>query len=150
VVVDGLDGASGDFTLTPSCREKGCQNGLDDDADSATDCADSDCLFAPDCLVPCLPLFADAGCPLPDAGADSGAPALACYLLGTSPLSGFCHEPGDAGSGAFCQAQYDCRADMVCTPADICLPACLLDAGPDDCQSGSCTPIGANPLGVCN
>jgi len=46
LVVDGLAGAFGDYTLSLACappREHACDDGVDDEPDGATDCEDPDC-----------------------------------------------------------------------------------------------------------
>jgi hypothetical protein len=155
LVVDGRDGAAGDFALALACHETRCADALDNDGDGPADCADPDCDLDPDCVTTCALLALDGGCPLDaglpaDAGPDGGPPApAACYLLTASPLTGFCHAPGTADAGAPCAAPYDCRAGAVCTPADVCLVACDLDDGVPGCDAGSCTSFGADPLGVC-
>jgi len=56
VVVDGFEGHVGSFTLELDCGvlpELACSDGLDDDADTLVDCADPDCVFAPDCDHAC-------------------------------------------------------------------------------------------------
>ncbi|HBV58297.1 MAG TPA: hypothetical protein DEB73_03500, partial [Candidatus Magasanikbacteria bacterium] len=50
VVVDGYKGASGEFDLQVTCKETNCSDGLDNDSDDATDCADSDCVGKVVCL----------------------------------------------------------------------------------------------------
>ncbi len=54
IAVDGWDGAVSDFNLELSCgvtpgTEFDCDDGIDNDADGATDCDDSDCLPQPVC-----------------------------------------------------------------------------------------------------
>lgn len=52
IVVDGFGMSSGDFELNiaPVASEVGrCMDGVDDDADGATDCADMDCAGRPPC-----------------------------------------------------------------------------------------------------
>ncbi|MFO8071111.1 MAG: hypothetical protein R6V85_04475 [Polyangia bacterium] len=143
-VVDGPQGAQGSFTLVAECSEIDCADGEDNDGDGPADCADGDCEYDPACVTQCDPLHADAGCPsVPDGGAQ------ACYLLEVDPLGGFCHPPGDAGVGDPCAAPHDCIPGSVCTPADVCLAACNLGDGGPGCDGGSCTSIGADPLGVC-
>lgn len=148
LVVDGRDGGAGSFTLELACRETACLDARDNDGDGPIDCADPDCELAPGCVAPCAVLATDAGCPA-DAGSDGGAPADTCYLLPTDPPAGFCHAPGTADAGAPCAAPYDCRPGAVCTPADVCLVACDLDDGLPGCDAGTCTSIGADPVGVC-
>ena len=46
IVVDGYAGESGAFQFSISAVEQLCDNGLDDDGDGATDCADVDCFSA--------------------------------------------------------------------------------------------------------
>lgn len=59
VIVEGRDGASGAFTLAADCAEptpEDCGNGVDDDGDGHTDCADPDCEGQPACADPgCTP-----------------------------------------------------------------------------------------------
>ena len=52
VVVDGVDGGEGTFSLALGCSgqpESVCDNGADEDGDGRVDCADSDCLSIPPC-----------------------------------------------------------------------------------------------------
>jgi hypothetical protein len=55
VVVDGPAGAGGAFTLTLACglHELRCDDGVDDDGDGATDCADPDCATDAACIENC-------------------------------------------------------------------------------------------------
>ncbi len=60
VVVDGFMGAEGTFHLDVACTtasETNCSDGLDDDGDGATDCADSDCTGDAACQPLCTPAF---------------------------------------------------------------------------------------------
>jgi hypothetical protein len=139
LVVDGPDGAAGGFSLGLACAETACGDALDDDLDSLTDCVDPDCAASPSCSDTCDPL-ADAGC--------SGA-GEACYLGSPDPLAGFCHAAGEADAGAACALPWECAGGLVCTPADTCLPRCRLDGAPPKCDKGTCTGLGADPLGVC-
>ena len=55
VVVDGYAGAVGKYNVEVSCVpavETVCNDGIDDDQDGATDCADSDCATSPFCVAP--------------------------------------------------------------------------------------------------
>jgi|GEM_PF-2143047 len=66
IVVDGYNGNEGSYTITASCGEAPietvCDDQIDDDNDGATDCDDSDCLFASACLAgACVPAEA-IGC----------------------------------------------------------------------------------------
>jgi hypothetical protein len=155
VVVDGRDGGAGPFDLELACRETACADAVDNDGDGPTDCADPDCELSAPCVVTCTMLAEDGGCPLDagptvDGGVDAGdAAPQACYLLSSAPVTGFCHSAGTVDAGNPCAQPYDCRPGAVCTPADICLVACDLDDGIPDCDAGSCTSIGADPVGVC-
>jgi len=55
IVVDGWGGEAGPYTLSVDCllgeRELDCGDGLDDDGDGYTDCADADCSEAADCEI---------------------------------------------------------------------------------------------------
>lgn len=51
-VVDGFAGAEGKYTISITCSdvtEDDCGNGVDDDGDGSTDCADEDCVGATEC-----------------------------------------------------------------------------------------------------
>ncbi|MFH1592347.1 MAG: hypothetical protein ABIB47_03195 [Candidatus Woesearchaeota archaeon] len=48
---DGDDGGPGDIVIT----EDICDDGIDNDVDGDTDCADSDCVEVPSCVVPLPP-----------------------------------------------------------------------------------------------
>ncbi len=50
IVVDGFDGAAGDFRLAITGVEQRCDDGEDDDGDGLVDCDDGDCLSA-DCAL---------------------------------------------------------------------------------------------------
>jgi hypothetical protein len=55
IVVDGFAGANGKYNLELSCVpavETNCADGIDDDQDGATDCADSDCSSTTVCAPP--------------------------------------------------------------------------------------------------
>jgi hypothetical protein len=157
IVVDGRNGAAGDFELSITCRESVCDDSIDNDSDSLTDCSDLDCELDTPCITPCTPLTLDAGgCPSdgdagppPDAGPDSGPWGPACYPLLPDPEVGFCHDPGDAGVGAPCTVPYECAPGTTCTPGEVCLKYCDLDDGVPGCDAGECTSLGADPLGVC-
>lgn len=155
VIVDGRNGAAGEFELSLSCSESSCDDDTDNDSDGMTDCADIDCELIEPCVVPCTPLSLDGGCApvgdggAPDAGDDAGPWGPACYPLLPDPLAGFCHEPGDAGVGAPCVVPYQCAPGTTCSPADICLKYCDLDDGVPGCDAGDCTSLGSDPLGVC-
>ena len=62
IVVDGYKGAEGKYNLEISCTpavETNCSDGIDEDVDGKTDCADSDCTAAVACAPPvCKPAFA--------------------------------------------------------------------------------------------
>ncbi len=63
LVVDGPDPAGASFELAlrcPEARETSCDDGLDNDGDGATDCADEDCRLAPACDPTFCPPFAGA------------------------------------------------------------------------------------------
>ncbi len=143
LVVDGLNGAQGPFELDIACSEKDCANGLDDDQDLDFDCDDDDCSADIACSEQCDLLSLDSGCPYPD---DAG---IGCYLASTIPITGYCHEAGDAGVGAPCEESHECISGAICTPADICLMTCDLDDGFPICSEGDCTSLGVDPLGIC-
>jgi hypothetical protein len=56
VAVDGYQGAEGSFELVIQVEpvELICDDEIDDDDDSLTDCADDDCLLAPACVQTCV------------------------------------------------------------------------------------------------
>ena len=49
IIVDGYQNSSGEFQLTVTTSESLCDDSIDNDADGATDCDDSDCSTAPGC-----------------------------------------------------------------------------------------------------
>ncbi len=142
-VVDGPSGSAGPFEFQLTCRETDCDDGLDNDDDGLTDCADDDCEIDLSCVTTCDLLTADAGCAFFDGGVSS------CYLLDPYPPMGFCHPVGDASVGDPCAVPHDCIAGAICTPADICLMACDLVDDVPGCASGTCSSLGIDPLGVC-
>ncbi|MCB9727922.1 MAG: hypothetical protein H6744_16175 [Deltaproteobacteria bacterium] len=65
VVVEHSGGPPVALSLRLDCGlgpETHCQDGADDDMDGATDCADADCVQAPECLQTCTPTPDAIGC----------------------------------------------------------------------------------------
>ncbi len=55
IVVDGYNGATGIYTLNITCTpavETNCADGIDEDGDGQTDCADTDCAANAACIAP--------------------------------------------------------------------------------------------------
>ena len=73
IVVDGFNGAEGDYTIEMGCvpsHELSCTDGEDEDQDGATDCGDPDCAEDPACAPPeCEPAWT-LGCGGTDAWAN--------------------------------------------------------------------------------
>ncbi|MBM4353567.1 MAG: hypothetical protein FJ109_07175 [Deltaproteobacteria bacterium] len=73
-VVDGYAGAQGKFDIEVSCPsfvETACHDGNDNDLDMLTDCEDSDCYQAVECVAHCLPAKT-VGCGFAEAFANFG------------------------------------------------------------------------------
>ena len=73
-VIDGYGGAAGAFNIEVTCPlfvETDCSDGQDNDLDAETDCDDSDCAKAVDCVGQCQPAK-DIGCGGTDAFANFG------------------------------------------------------------------------------
>ena len=106
--------------------ETDCADGVDDDGDGATDCADDDC--APACFAFC----GDSVCS-EAAGEDCAGCAIDC---GTCPFvcgDGFC-APGEDCAG--CSADCSCVCgDGACTGKETCA-TCVDDCG-ECCGDGS-------------
>ena len=59
LIVDGFNGALGSYRINVTCPlevETSCNDGVDNDADEATDCADEDCAGQAICAADCNPL----------------------------------------------------------------------------------------------
>jgi Zn-dependent metalloprotease len=123
VMIQGYSTYSG-LTLTVSAAgtsapttETSCTNGTDDDADGATDCADSDCAADPACNVPTTETSCTNGtdddadgatdCADGDCAAD---PACNVPATETSCTNG----TDDDGDGATDCADSDCAANAAC------------------------------------
>jgi hypothetical protein len=94
-------------TFAPAAVEVGCGNKVDDDADGATDCADSDCKDAPQCAVLSGDTCADAINLFGDPVADNGQIWTASYQGKTSGMG-----KDLAGS---CDSDTASASDMVFT-----------------------------------
>jgi hypothetical protein len=123
---DGGDGPPADSSEGDSCSgtEQVCGNGIDDDCDGATDCADPDCLGRT-CMDedPCT--YGET-CSAP--GICSG-PTIVC-------ASDACYERWCAGDGT-CAEQL--KPSLACAPpGQICYPACAEGSGAcsNPCPSG--------------
>ena len=82
IVVDGGNGTAGTFDLALTCPAplEDCDNGVDDDSDGATDCADGDCADAPNCVQTCASAWT-LTCGDSDPWTTVGAPsAIDAYL----------------------------------------------------------------------
>jgi hypothetical protein len=92
-----------------------CDDGLDDDGDGATDCADDDCA-------------ADAACALPP-----------------PPPAEVCDDGADNdGDGDTDCADTDCTGDVACDPAPTCSETGAVCSTGSDCCSGACPRGGPN------
>jgi hypothetical protein len=132
-----LAAGCGDDGGTPA---ENCTNGVDDDADGATDCDDSDCDGEPACAPPaeiCTNGIDDDG--------DGATDCIDTQCLGhpaCSPLTEDCANLiDDDGDGATDCADSDCTDDPVCLPtAENCTNG--IDDDDDDatdCADSDCT-----------
>jgi hypothetical protein len=91
-----------------------CGNGVDDDLDGATDCADSDCLGQPGCAPPAWK------CPLPFYGTKDGCDC-GCGAFDpdcTTTNVGSCQFCSDTGS---CNVGQGCPGNISPTQNETCL-----------------------------
>jgi hypothetical protein len=126
VVVDGAwPGDAFDYTLTldfrrPAASETACADGVDEDADGATDCSDPDCRIGPPCSeANCADGVDEDGDGATDCADPDCAQAAACR-------EGNCtNGVDDDRDGLTDCADADCRADPTCRET-------LCDNGIDD------------------
>ena len=126
-----------------------CGDGLDNDGDGLADCADRDCIFAPNCTEEPSPS------PMPteicDDGVDNDDDTLIDCLdpdcIGFMDCPELCEDTLDNdGDGDIDCADEDCLLDLVCNPGCIDVDVdgfyadeggCVL--GPFDCDDGNAT-----------
>ena len=140
VAIDGWQGAVSNFILTLDCGgqafEFQCDDGIDNDGDGLTDCADDDCFFDPSCQNP--------GGEICNDGADNDADGL----VDCDDLEDCSSFPGcDSGGGDCCDANGSpgcdnqlgedcvCSLDPFC--CDVDWDALCVDAYENQC-GGSC------------
>ncbi len=98
IVADGFQGDAGEYELVVGCREDGaeldCGNGIDDDGDGVTDCADPDCFGDPNCIDQgsCLPIDV-LQCPSGFINSSNGAPG------NTNQVTDWCGNGFDGWTG---------------------------------------------------
>jgi len=99
VVVDGFQGAAGQYELTLTCDldlpETDCANNLDDDGDGLVDCEDPDCAFDPACDGgdgTCQPIDV-ADCPAWQTSSNNAVPGS------TNTIEDWCGEGFDGWTG---------------------------------------------------
>jgi hypothetical protein len=122
ILIDGWQGASSNFTMTVTCSpssETQCGNGIDDDSDGQTDCADVDCLGSPSC------------------------PETACTNGIDDDADGFidCNDPDCFGT-IVCIPEFLCDngqdddgdGDVDCDDSDC---AFAVECTPEDCDNGT-------------
>jgi hypothetical protein len=169
IVIDGWNGAISNFTMTITCTpssESECADGLDNDADGTTDCADVDCLGDLACPeTNCTDLvdndadgFAD--CSDPDCfSAPTCLPELNCIDSLDNDLDGATDcDDSDCAAAAICQPESncsdgldndadgsadcddsDCAGAVVCLPESNCSDAVDNDIdGATDCDDSDC------------
>ena len=147
VVVDGFGRGEGPFNLgiqrAPASEAGFCRDGIDNDADGPTDCADSDCAADPACCRP-RPEICDNGrdddC---DLAADC-ADANCRFAPNCRPDAG----PPDAGLPDAGPRDAGPRDGGLCTTREIGVAMCTdrLDNDCDrrrDCSDTDCSPFGA-------
>jgi hypothetical protein len=105
----------------PGSEAGHCSDGIDNDCNGATDCADSACAMAPACQGPMLPPLPDGGCLPPDSSAR--CPAGAYYDDSTDPP---CCLPCTA---AQCATNGECCLASVCKGTSGC--TMCVNAGPN-------------------
>lgn len=132
-VVDGLDGAQGDFALNVAKApddELDCRDGLDDDYDGFTDCADPGCAGEMGCGT-CPDQVLNGALPIVATGTTSGTSAFSGTCgYGTSPDRSFAFTAPSAGDYSFSSAGSS--FDTVLYVLDSCSGpelACNDDAG---------------------
>lgn len=120
--IDGLLGGSGDWVLNISRApddELDCTDGLDNNYDGNTDCADNDCLGEPGCDCPDDVL--SGSLPIATSGTTSGASALSgsCgYASDLSPEQTFSYTASSTGDVTF--STQDSSFDTVLYILDDC------------------------------
>ena len=98
IVIDGFQGAAGEYELVVQCNddpgEFDCGNGLDDDGDGLTDCADPDCFVFPECTDQgsCLPIDV-LQCPSQFVNSSNAAPG------NTNEVTDWCGQGFDGWTG---------------------------------------------------
>lgn len=89
---------------TPPTTETACGDGLDDDCDSAIDCADADCASSPSCSTSCGNNVCDEGETCTTCSADCAG------VTGGQPSKRYCCGDGVAqsaeGDGTICDGNY--------------------------------------------
>lgn len=147
---DDCDDTSG--AVKPGLAEV-CDDGLDNDCDSATDEADADCEAPPaeGCTyhTDCYPegvcavhkATGDKVCSVPCASKADCAPGAICSKLPGSAQVGFCEDPvpGTFGDGTGCSDGVECQSG-ICAD-NVCDPLCL-DAASCAVAGKSCHPVG--------
>ncbi len=116
IVVDGDGLSAGDYQLNIRAFEGPfCSDGIDNDLDGATDCADSECAGRPECCMP-VPEICDDGLDqdcdgLIDCADPNCAPSPACCIA----LPEDCSNMGDDDcDGLIDCVDPDCAGDPVC------------------------------------
>ncbi len=136
IVLDGWNGAVSSFNAYVSCQgppPEICDNGMDDDGDGATDCADSDCTGHPSCG--CIPTpevcndNVDNDC---DNQVDCDDPDCSWAPWCCTPTPEIC----DDGQDNDCDSLADCD-DPDCSWAPWCCvpqPEMCWDGQDNDCD----------------
>lgn len=164
----GDDGAdwTGTTLLTPGyANEKSaevCDSTVDEDFDTLTDCADPDCIAAPNCVVAeiCDNALDDDGDMLADC-ADMDCDMQMCGPFGNVCTGGMCVCPTGLMMEASCSDMMDddCDGDVDCADADCvmapnCVPVEICGNGIDDdgdmmtdCADADCDMQACNAFG---
>ncbi len=145
-VVDGWNGAEGTYDISVTCGAAGetaCADGLDNDEDSSTDCADTDCAALPACQVNCDPVIAtpvacDSATVLSTGVAASTKDVIDAYSCNTGEVSGLTGPEVAAtfvapytGLVLFEILETNPKTTLMVieNEAGLCLPANCLDSG---------------------
>jgi len=116
LVVDGFRISQGDYQLNIRAQEgRFCSDGVDNDLDGATDCADSECVGRPECCVPVPEIcndMVDQDCDgLVDCADPNCAPSPACCVPSPEACANGSDEDCD---GLIDCVDPDCAGDPVC------------------------------------
>lgn len=116
IVVDGAGGSAGSFQLNITAFERGfCSDGIDNDLDGLTDCADPECSPLPICCVPTAEICNDMRDQDCDGLVDCADPNCRSSTFCCTP------RPEDCANGADedCDGLIDC-VDPDCTMNPVC------------------------------